>query len=97
MSAKADGAAVMTKDFRVSSKLGFHARPVAAFVKTASRFTCDIFVEKSGVRVSGKSVISLLLLAAGPGSELTILARGEDATQALAELEWLIENRFGEE
>jgi phosphocarrier protein len=99
MSAKkiTDGVAVMTKDFLVSNKLGIHARPAAMFVKTANRFSCDIFVEKDGEKVNGKSIMGLMMLAAGPGSRLTIHALGQDATQALAELETLIKRKFDEE
>ncbi len=97
MSAKADKTLVMTKELWVSNKLGLHARPAARFVQTAKRFICDIFVQKDGEKVSGKSLIGLLLLAAGPGSHLTVYAHGPDAHQALAELEVLVESRFGEE
>jgi phosphocarrier protein len=99
MSAKAvtGGSAVMTKDFKVSNKLGIHARPAAMFVKTANRFTCDIFVEKDGEKVNGKSIMGLMMLAAGPGSKLTVHANGHDASQALAELEILINRKFDEE
>ena len=99
MSAKkiTDGVAVMTKDFLVSNKLGIHARPAAMFVKTANRFSCDIFVEKDGEKVNGKSIMGLMMLAAGPGSRLTIHALGQDASQALAELETLIKRKFDEE
>lgn len=99
MSAKkiTDGAAAMTKDFLVSNKLGIHARPAAMFVKTANRFTCDVFVEKDGEKVNGKSIMGLMMLAAGPGSRLTIHALGQDAAQALAELETLINRKFDEE
>ena len=87
----------MTKDFLVSNKLGIHARPAAMFVKTANRFTCDIFVEKDGEKVNGKSIMGLMMLAAGPGSKLTVHAQGQDASQALAELETLIKRKFDEE
>lgn len=99
MSAKkiADGSATMTKDFLVSNKLGIHARPAALFVKTANRFTCDIFVEKDGEKVNGKSIMGLMMLAAGPGSKLTVHANGHDASQALAEIETLILRKFDEE
>ena len=99
MSAKKinDGAAAMTKDFLVSNKLGIHARPAAMFVKTANRFTCDVFVEKDGEKVNGKSIMGLMMLAAGPGSRLTIHALGQDAAQALAELETLINRKFDED
>jgi phosphocarrier protein len=99
MSAKAitGGSSAMTKDFKVSNKLGIHARPAAMFVKTANRFSCDIFVEKDGEKVNGKSIMGLMMLAAGPGSKLTVHAQGHDASQALAELEILINRKFDEE
>jgi phosphocarrier protein len=99
MSAKAVtiGSATMTKDFLVSNKLGIHARPAAMFVKTANRFSCDIFVEKDGEKVNGKSIMGLMMLAAGPGSKLTVQAQGHDASQALAELETLINRKFDED
>jgi phosphocarrier protein len=99
MSAKklTDGSSAMTKDFWVANKLGIHARPAAMFVKTANRFSCDIFVEKDGEKVNGKSIMGLMMLAAGPGSKLTVHAHGQDASQALAELEILIKRKFDEE
>jgi phosphocarrier protein len=98
MSAKkiAEGG-IMTKDFLVSNKLGMHARPAAMFVKTANRFHCDIFVEKDGEKVNGKSIMGLMMLAAGPGSTLTVHAQGHDAPQALAEIETLIKRKFDED
>ena len=99
MSAKNTSSAglAMTKDFVVSNKLGVHARPAAMFVKVANRFTCDIFVEKDGEKVNGKSIMGLMMLAAGPGSKLTVYANGHDASVALAELETLIKRKFDEE
>ena len=88
---------MLTRDFRVSNRLGLHARPAAKFVQTASRFSCDIFVEKDGQKINGKSIISLLVLSAGPGSKLTVSASGEDASEALAELELLLEKGFEEQ
>ncbi len=87
----------MSRDVMVNNKLGIHARPAAMFVKTANRFRCDIFVEKDGEKVNGKSIMGLMMLAAGPGSKLTVSAHGQDASQALAELETLIERKFDEE
>lgn len=88
---------LMTKEFVVLNKLGIHARPAALFVKTANRFACDIFVEKDGEKVNGKSIMGLMMLAAGPGSKLTIHANGADASKALAEIESLIKRKFDEE
>ena len=87
----------MTKEFLVSNKLGIHARPAALFVKTANRFNCDIFVEKDGEKVNGKSIMGLMMLAAGPGSKLLVHASGPDASKAIAELEGLIKRKFDEE
>src|SRR6476646_7908341 len=86
----------MTKDFLVLNKLGIHARPAALFVKTANRFTCEIFVEKDGERVNGKSIMGLMMLAAGPGSKLMVSAQCADASQALAELEKIFKQKFDE-
>src|SRR5262245_15537864 len=92
-----DDESLMTKEILVSNKLGIHARPAAMFVKTANRFACDIFVEKDGERVNGKSIMGLMMLAAGPGSKLTVSAQGADASKALAEIEALIKRKFDEE
>src|SRR3974390_1892772 len=99
MSAKklGDNGTTMTKDVLVATKLGIHARPAALFVKTANRFTCDIFVEKDGEKVNGKSIMGLMMLAAGPGSKLLIHAEGSDAAKAIAEIESLLKRKFDEE
>ncbi len=97
MSAKKADGLMVTRNLTVLNKLGIHARPAAMFVKTANRFQCDIFVEKDGEKVNGKSIMGLMMLAAGPGSKLTVHAEGQDASQALAELETLVERKFGED
>ena len=99
MSAKklAGNEAIMTKDFMVSNKLGIHARPAAMFVKTANRFSCDVFVEKDGEKVNGKSIMGLMMLAAGPGSKLKVAASGDDALAAVNELEALLKRKFDED
>ena len=92
----------MTKDhqlerkFIINNKLGLHARPAALFVRTANRYQCDIFVQKGKQKVNGKSIMGVMMLAAGPGSRLTIIARGIDATEAMEEFEKLLEENFGE-
>ena len=88
---------MMTKELLVSNKLGVHARPAAMFVKIANRFTCNIFVEKDGEKVNGKSIMGLMMLAAGPGSKLTVHAEGHDASAAIADLELLMNRKFDEE
>ena len=87
----------ITKELVVINKLGIHARPAAMFVKTANRFDCDVFVEKDGERVNGKSIMGLMMLAAGPGSKLLICAEGEDAARAVVEIEGLLKRKFDED
>jgi len=99
MSAKKnhDKSLALTRELLVSNKLGVHARPAAMFVRTASRFASEIFVEKDGEKVNGKSIMGLMMLAAGPGSTLKVYAQGHDASLALAELETLVKRKFDEE
>ena len=85
------------KELVVANKLGIHARPAAMFVKTANQFDCEVFVEKDGETVNGKSIMGLMMLAAGPGSKLTVSAQGADASKALAELEALLKRKFDED
>ena len=87
----------VTRELVVINKLGIHARPAALFVKTANRFECDIFIEKDGERVNGKSIMGLMMLAAGPGCKLVLLAEGPDALKAVAEIEALVRRKFDEE
>ena len=89
--------AVLQKDLVVKNKLGIHARPAAMFVKTANRFASDIFVEKDGERVNGKSIMGLMMLAAGPGCKISVFLDGDDANAALVDLEALIDRKFDEE
>ena len=86
-----------TKELVVANKLGIHARPAAMFVKTANRFDCEIFLEKDGERVNGKSIMGLMMLAAGPGSRLILIAEGQDANRAAHELEALVLRKFDED
>ena len=87
----------LIKELIISNKLGIHARPAALFVKTANRFACEIFVEKDGEKINGKSIMGLMMLAAGPGSKITVHVRGTDAVQAIAEIEALVQRKFDEE
>ena len=99
MSAKklSEDGKTLTKELTIVNKLGIHARPAALFVKTANRFACDIFVEKDGEKVNGKSIMGLMMLAAGPGSKLTVHADGTDAAAAVTEIEALIKRKFDED
>lgn len=89
--------AMASREFTIQNKLGIHARPAAQFVKMASRFSCEIQVEKDGEEVDGKSIMGLMMLAAGHGSIISILAEGEDAEAALDALGDLIARKFEEE
>ena len=97
MSAKKTDGNVFSKELVILNKLGIHARPAALFVKTANRFGSDIFVEKDGEKINGKSIMGLMMLAAGPGSKLTIHANGNDGPAAIAEIEALMKRKFDEE
>ena len=96
MSTQSD-ASKATKDLTIENRNGLHARPAALFVKTASRFRSEVWVEKDEERVNGKSIMGLMMLAAGKGSVLRVIAEGEDAVLVVTELEELIRTRFGEE
>ena len=87
----------LTKEITIVNKSGIHARPAAMFVKVANRFGSDIFVEKDGEKINGKSIIGLMMLAAGPGSKLTLHVKGADADAAIAELEALVQRKFDED
>ena len=98
MSAKKPAAGnSQSKELLVSNQLGIHARPAAMFVKVANKFKSEIYVEKDGERINGKSIMGLLMLAAGPGTKLTVEAEGQDATQAIDEIEDLLKRNFDEE
>ena len=81
----------------MANRLGIHARPAAMFVKIASKFHSEIFVEKDGEKVNGKSIMGLMMLAAGPGCRLRVQAQGRDAAAALMELEALNNRKFEED
>ena len=85
------------KELVVTNKLGIHARPAAMFVKTANLFDCELFVEKDGETVNGKSIMGLMMLAAGPGCKIRVQADGNDAAKAVVEIEALLKRKFDEE
>ena len=84
------------KDFTITNKLGIHARPAAQFVKIANSFPCEIRVEKDDDEVDGKSILGLMMLAAGHGSIISVTAEGEQAEEALAAIGELIARDFEE-
>ncbi|HET9418427.1 MAG TPA: HPr family phosphocarrier protein [Chthoniobacterales bacterium] len=85
------------KEITIVNRLGLHARPAAMFVRIASRYRAEVWVSKEGEEVNGKSIMGLMMLAAGQGSKLRIRCEGPDAAKALEELEALINSRFNED
>lgn len=77
-------------ELKISNELGLHARPASIFVRVASAFKSEIIVEKDGEAVNGKSLIGLLMLAAGHGSSIKITAKGEDSNRAIETLQQLV-------
>jgi len=88
---------MISRDFTISNKLGLHARPSAQLTQTASRFASDIHITRSGRRVNAKSIMGVMMLAAGQGSTVTVDAQGEDAEAALQAIGQLIADGFGED
>ena len=82
---------------RIANQRGLHARAAAKFVKCVSQFTAEVTVRKDGQSVTGQSIMGLMMLGAGIGSEITISATGADATAAIDALAELVEGKFGEE
>jgi len=87
---------MLSQEVIVKNKLGVHARPAAQFVKTSSQFQSDIRVEKDDEEVDGKSIMGLMMLAAGYESTLTISAEGSDEEEAIKTLVQLVEGNFEE-
>jgi len=85
------------KEVTIQNRNGLHARPAAMFVKVSNRYKSEIWVEKDGEQVDGKSIMGLMMLAAGKGSKLTIIAEGADADKVVAEIDALISSGFNEE
>ncbi|HOW57073.1 MAG TPA: HPr family phosphocarrier protein [Smithellaceae bacterium] len=85
------------KTFKLTNKLGLHARAAATFVRIAQQYKSEIYLARNGQVVNGKSILGILTLACPQGSELTVKIEGKDAVAAMAALEKLIENKFGED
>jgi len=81
----------------IINKLGLHARASAKLAHLANGFVCEVWLERGERRVSAKSVMGLMMLAATQGTALTIETEGKDADKAMAQIVELIANRFGEE
>jgi phosphocarrier protein HPr len=81
---------------KISNQKGLHARASAKFVQTVEKFNVDVRVSRGNETVGGTSIMGLMMLAAGPGTEITVAASGPDKADALAALEALVNGRFGE-
>lgn len=92
----ASAAKPLSKELVVNNKMGIHARPAAMIVRITNKFKADVFVEKDDEQVNGKSIMGLMMLAAGKGSKVKFLATGDDAGQMLTELEALFARKFDE-
>src|SRR6187551_940320 len=90
-------AGAVVREVEIVNKKGLHARASAKFVQTAEQFTAAITVTRGTENVGGTSIMGLMMLAAGPGSRITVRAAGEDAAAAVEALCALVANRFGEE
>jgi len=84
-------------ELEIKNSLGLHARPAALFVQMASGFSSEITVEKDGEVVNGKSLMGLLMLSAGCGSVIKLVASGDDSEEAIKSIEGLINSKFQEE
>ena len=84
------------KKIIISNKLGLHARAAAKFVRIASGFQSEIMIHLGDHKVSGKSIMGIMMLAAGKGTEISLVTIGPDEDEAMTALENLIINRFGE-
>ena len=91
-----DSEKVVERKFVIKSKLGLHARPAALFVRTANRFKSEVSIQKGKQKVNGKSIMGVMMLAAGPGSHITLRITGEDAESAMEEFVKLFDSNFGE-
>ena len=87
---------MISRDFKISNKLGLHARPSAQLTQVASRFHSEVYRSRDGRRVNAKSIMGVMMLAAGPGSTVSVEADGPDEEAAVAAIGTLIDSRFGE-
>lgn len=87
----------ISKIMTVVNKMGIHARPAAMIVRISNNYpSVEVWIEKDGERINGKSIMSLMMLAAGKGSQINFIASGEQAEDMLNEIENLFQNAFDE-
>lgn len=86
----------LVKELVVQNKMGIHARPAAMIVRITNRFKADVLVEKDEEQVNGKSIMGLMMLAAGKSSKVKFIVTGDDAPAMMAELDALFARKFDE-
>jgi phosphocarrier protein len=87
---------MISKDFTINNKLGLHARPSAQVTQLATRFESEVWIARNGRRVNAKSIMGVMMLAAGQGSVVTVDVEGPDESEALSAIGALIDSGFGE-
>jgi len=85
---------MVSRTVMIQNEAGVHARPAAVFVKLANKFPCEIFVEKDGQRINGKSIMGLMMLALTRDTRIVVIAEGEQESEAVDALCGLVENSF---
>ena len=88
---------MISRNFTISNSLGLHARPSAQLTQTAGKFQSEVWIARNGRRVNAKSIMGVLMLAAGRGSTVTVDADGPDEAEAIAAVGALIASGFGED
>ncbi len=87
---------MIKQDIVIINKLGLHARASSKLTQTASQFSAEIWIERNGRKVNAKSIMGVMMLAAAKGSTVTLEASGEDEIAAIAAIETLVNDYFGE-
>ena len=87
----------VVREVEIVNKKGLHARASAKFVQTVEKFDAQVTVTRGNETVGGTSIMGLMMLAAGPGAEITVSASGRERAEVLAALELLVNERFGED
>ena len=87
---------MIQQEINISNKLGLHARASVKLTKVASKYPCEVHLEKDGQEVNGKSIMGVLMLVAAKGSQVTIITRGDQAKECAEALAALIADKFGE-
>lgn len=88
---------MVKRDIVIRNKLGIHARPAASIVKLAGKYKSNVMIEKDGISANAKSIMDLLILEADVGSEVTVIAEGDDESEVVSAIVELINSGFGEE